>query len=158
MLSLLSSDQFSCSDVSDSLRLYGLHLSRLPCSSPTPRACSNSCPLSLWCHPTISSSVVPFSSCLRFFPAPGSCPMGQFFASGGQNIGGSASALPMNIQDWFPLGLTGLISLHSKGLSRVFSNTTVQKPQFFSAQFSLWSNSHICTWLLYGPLSLHKSG
>ena len=122
---------------------------RLPCPSPSPRACSDSCPLSLWCHPTILSSVVPFSSCYQSFPASESFPMSQLFASAGQSIESSASAsvLPMNIQDWFPLGLTGLI-LHSKGLSRVFSNTTVQKHQFFSTQLSLWSNSHIRTWLL----------
>ena len=113
---------------------------------------SNSCPLSQWCHPTISSSAIPFS-CLQCFPASGSFPMSQFFSSGGQSIGASASAsvLPMNIQDWFPLGLTGWISLQSKGLSRAFSNTTVQKHHFFSAQFSLESNSHICTWLLEKP-------
>ena len=108
------------------------------CPSPTPRACSNSCPSSQWCHPTISSSVIPFSSCLQSFPASTSFPMNQLFASGGQRIGVSASApvLPMNIQDWFPLGLTGWISLQSQGLSRVFSNTTVQNHQFFSTQFS----------------------
>ena len=120
------------------------------CPSPAPRVYSNSCPLSWWCHPTISSSIVPFSSCLQSFPASGSFPVSQFFSSGGQSIGVSASAsvLPMNIHNWFPLGLTGLISLQSKGLSRVFSNTTVQKHQFFGAQLSLWSNSHIYTWLL----------
>ena len=108
-----------------------------PCPSPTPGVCSNSWPLSRWCHPTISSSVVPFSSRLQPFPASGSFPMSQFFASCGQSIGVSAlaSVLPMNIQDWFPLRLTGWISLQSKGLPRVFSNTTVQKHQFFSAQF-----------------------
>ena len=123
---------------------------RLPCPSPSPRACSNSCPSSQWCHPTISFSVIPFSSCLQSFPASGSFPMSQFFTTGGQSIGVSASAsvLPMNIQDWFPLGLTGVISLQSTGLSRVFSNTTVQKHQFFGAQLSLWSNSLIHTWLL----------
>ena len=123
---------------------------RLPCPSSSPRPCSNSCPLSQWCHPTISFSVIPFSSCLQSFPESGSFPMSQFFASGGQSIGVSASAsvLPMNIQDWFPLGLTGMISLQSKGLSRVFSNTTVQKNQFFGAQLSLRSNSLIHTWLL----------
>ena len=117
------------------------------------RACSNSCPSSWWCHLTISSSVVPFSSCLQSFPASGSFLINQFFAWGGQSIGASVSAsvLPVNIQDWFPLGLIGLISLKSKGLSRVFSNTTVQKHQFFSAQPSLWSNSHIHTWLLASP-------
>ena len=131
--------QFSCSVMSDSLRPHGMQHTRLPCPSPTPAACSNSCPLSQWCHPTISSSVIPFSSCLKSFPASGSFPMSQFFASGGQSTGASVSAsvLPMSIQDWFPLGLTGWISLQSKGLSRVFSNTTVQKHQFFSAQLSL---------------------
>ena len=121
--------QFSRSVMSDSLRPHGLQHTRLPCPSPTPRACSNSC-LSQWCHPTISSSVVPFS-CLQSFPASGSFTMSQFFTSAGQNIGVSASAsvLPINIQDWFPLGLTGLIFLQSKGLLRVFSNTTVQKHQ-----------------------------
>ena len=115
--------------------------------SPAPRACSNSCPLSRWCHPTISSFVVSFSSCLQSFPASGFCPRSQFFTSGGQSIGASASAsvLPMNIQDWFPLGWTGWISLQSKGLSRVFSNTTVQKYQFYNTQLSL---SHIHTWLV----------
>ena len=120
----------------------------LPCLSPTPGADSNSCPLSRWCHPTSSSSVVPFSSCLQSFPAWGSFQMSQFFASGGQSIGVSslASVLPMNIQDWFPLGWTGWISLQSKGLSSVFSNTTVQKHQFFGMQPSQQSNSHIHTW------------
>ena len=131
---------------------HGLQHARLPCPSPTPEACSNSCPSSWWFHPTISSSVVPFSSCFQSFPASGSFQMSHFFTSGGQSIGVSASAsvLPMNIQDWFPLGLTGWISLQSKGLSRVFSNTTVQKHQFFCAQFfcvlSLKSNSNIHTW------------
>ena len=116
-----------CSFMSDSLRLHGQQHARLPCPSPTPRVCSNSCPLSRWCHPTISSSVIPFSCCLQSFPALGSFPMSQFFASGGQSIGVSASAsvLPMTIQDWFPLGLTGFISLQSKGLSRVFSDTSI---------------------------------
>ena len=120
--------------MSDSLQTHGLQHARLPCPSPTPRACSNSCPLSWWCHPTISSSVVHFS-CLQSFPASGSFQMSPFFPSGGQSIGVSASALvlPMNIQDWFPLGWTGWISLQSKGLSRVF-NTTVQKHQFFGAK------------------------
>ena len=145
--------QFSHSVVSDSLWPHGLKHTRLPCTSPTPGAYSNSCPLSQWYHPTISSSVVPFSSCLQSFPASGSFPMSQFFTSGGQSIRvwASASVLPMNIQDWFPLGLTGLISLQSKGLSRVFSNTTAQKHQFFGAHLSLWSNSHIHTWLLEKP-------
>ena len=112
---------------------------RVPCpvGSPTPRACSNSCPLSWWCHPTISSSIIPFSSCLQSFPASGSFQMSQFFVSDGQGIGTSALVLPMKIQDWFPLGLTGLISLQAKGLSRVFSNTTLWKHQFFGTQLSL---------------------
>ena len=131
--------KFSHSVVSDSLWPHGLQHARLPCPSPTSKACSNSCPSSRWYHPTISSSVVPFSSHFQSFPASGSFQMSQFFASGGQSIGVSASAsgLPMNIQDWFPLGWTGWISLQSKGLSRVFSNTTVQKYQFFGAQLSL---------------------
>ena len=130
-----NSVHFSCSVVFNSLRPHGLHHARLPCPSPTPRTYSNSCPSSWWCHPTISSSVIPFSSCLQYFPASGSFPMSQF-SSGGQSIevSASASVLPMNIQDWFPLGLTGWISLPSKGLLRVFSNTTVQKHQFFGAQ------------------------
>ena len=145
--------QFSCSLMSDSLRPHGLQHARPPCPSPTPWVYSNSCPLSWWCHPTISSSVIPFSSHLQSFPASGSFQMSQFFASGSQNIGVSASAsvLPLNIQNWFPLGWTGWIPLLSKGLSRVFSNTTVQKHQFFGAQLSLWSNSHIHTWLLEIP-------
>ena len=118
---------------------HGLQHARPPCPSPTPRVYSNSCPLSWWCHPTISSSVISFSSCLWYFPASGSFQMSQFFRSGGQSIGVSVSAsvLPMNIQDWLPLGLTGWISLQSKGLSRVFSSTTVQKHQFFGTQLSL---------------------
>ena len=136
--------QFSGSVVSDSLQPRGLQQARLPCPLPTSRACSNSCPLSQWCHPTISSSVISFSSYLQSFPASGSFQMSQFFASGGQCIGASASAsvLPMNIQGWFPLGLTGLISFLSKELSRVFSSTTIWKHQFFSTQPSLWFNSH----------------
>ena len=147
---LQCSVQFSRSVLSDSLRLHGRQHTRLPCPSPTPRACSNSCPLSQWCHPTILSSCVPFSSRLQSFPASGSFPRSQFFASGGQSIGASASAsvLLMNVPDWFSLGLTGWISLQSKELSRVFSNTTVQKHQFFSTQLSLCSNSHIHTWLM----------
>ena len=142
--------QFSRSVVSDSLRPHGLQHTRLPCPSPTPRACSNSCPSSQWCHSTISSSVVPFSSCLQSFPALGLFPISWLFATGGQSTGASASAsvLPINIQDWFPLGLTGLISLQSQGLSRVFSNTTVRKHWFFGTQLSLCSNSHIHTWLM----------
>ena len=141
---------FSCSVLSNSLWPHGLQHPRHLLPSLCPRACSNSCPLSRWCHPTISSSVVPFSSCLQSFPASGSFQMSQLFTSGGQRIGASASAsvLPMNIQGCFPLGLTGWISLQSKVLSRFFSNTTVQKHQFFDAQPSLWSNSHIYTWLL----------
>ena len=119
---------FSCSVMSDYLWPHGLQHARLPCPSPSPRACSNSCPLSQWFPPTISSSVVPFSSCVQSFPASGSFLMSWFFALGGQSIGASASAsVPlMNIQGWFPIGLTGLIILQSKGLSRVFFNTTVQ--------------------------------
>ena len=140
---------FSHSVMSDSLWLYGLQHTRLPHPSPSPGVCPNSCPLSWWCHLTISSSVVLFSSWLQSFPGSASFPVSRLLASG-QGIGASASAsvFTMNIQDWLPLGLTGLIS---KGLSRVFSNTTVQKPQFFSAHPSLWSNSHIHTWLLEKP-------
>ena len=135
----LSWVQFSRSVVPNSLRPHGLQHARPPCPLPTPGAYSNSCPLRWWCHPTILSSVVPFSSHLQSFPASGSFPVSQFFESGGQRIGVSASAsvLPMNIQDWFPLGWTGLISLQSKGLSRILSNTTVQKHQFFSTQLTL---------------------
>ena len=135
----LRSVQFSHSVVSDSLQPHGLQHTRPPCRSPTPWVYSNSCPLSQWCHPTISSSVVCFSSHVQSFPASGSFPMSQPLASGGQNIGVSASTsvLPVNIQYWFPLGWSGWISLQSKGLSSVFSNTTVQKHQFFSAQLSL---------------------
>ena len=130
--------QLSDSVMSDSLQSHGLQNIRFPCKSPTPETCSNSCPSSEWCHPTISSSVVPFSYCLQSFPALGSFPVSQFFTSCGLSIGVSASAsvLPVNIQDWLPLGLAGLI-LQSKGLSRVFSNITVQKHQLFSTQFSL---------------------
>ena len=146
---ILSFVQFSRSVTSDPLWPHGLQHTKLPCPSPTPGACSNSCSSSQWCHPIISFSVVPFSSCLQSFPASGSFPMSQFCASGGQNTGASASAsvLPMNIQDWFPLGLTGLISLQSKGVSRVFSNTPVQKHQFFGAlSFVLLS---FCTLLCF---------
>ena len=130
-----SSVQFSHSVVSNCLRPYEPQHTRPPCPSPTPGVYSNSCPLSWWCHPTILSSVVPFSSHLQSFPAWGSFPMSQLFTSGGQSIGISASTsvLPMNTQDWSPLGWTGWISLQPKGLSRVLSNTTVQKHQFFSA-------------------------
>ena len=170
--------QFSRSLLSDSLQLPGLQLARPPCPSPTPEAYSKSCPSSQWCHPTVPSSVVPFSSRLQSFRASRSFPVSQFFASGGQSTGASASAslLPMNIPDWFPLGLvcslanlwtvalqaslsiTKLLELAqthihqvsdeiqlSKGLSRVFSNTTVQNHQFFNIQLSLWSNSHVHT-------------
>ena len=125
-----------------SLQPRGLQHSRLPCPSPSPGACSNSCPSSWWCHPTISSSVIPFSSCLQSFAASGSFPVSQLFTSCGQSIGASASAsvLPVTIQHWFPLGLTGMILL-PKGLSRVISSITIRKHQFFSAQPSLWSNS-----------------
>ena len=138
---------WSCSVMSNSLWPDALQYTRLPCPSPIP------CPSSQWCHPTISSSVIPFSSYLQSFPASGSFLMSQFFTSGSQSIGvsSSASVLPMNIQGWFPLGWTGWIFLLSKGLSRVFSNTTVQKHQFFITQLSLWSNSHIHTWLLEKP-------
>ena len=139
--------QFSLLVMSDS---FGLQDDRFLGLSPTPGVSSNSCPLSQWCHPTISSSVVPFSSCLQSFPASGYFSMSQFFSSGGQSTGVSASAsdLPMNIQDWFPLGLIGFISLQSKEISRVFPNTTVQMHQFFGTQTSLWSSSYIHTWLL----------
>ena len=149
----ISSVQFSCSVVSDFLRRHESQHARPPCPSPTPGAYSNSCPLSRWCLPTILSFVVPFSSPLQSFPASGSFQISQFFASGGQSIGVSALApvLPMNTQGWSPLGWTGWISLQSKGLSRVFSNTTVQKHQFFSIQLSSQSNSHIHTWLLEKP-------
>ena len=137
--SQFSSVQFSRSGVSDCLHSHGLQHARPPCPSPTPMVYPNSCPLSWWCHPTISSSVVPFSSCLQSFPTSGSFQMSQFFASGAQNIGVSASTsvLPMNTQDWSPLGWTRWMSLQSKGLIRVFSNTIVQKHQFFGAQLSL---------------------
>ena len=136
---VFSSVQFSRSVMSDSLQPRGLQHTRPPCPSPTTRVYSNSCSLTPWCHPAISSSVVPFSSCPQSLPALESFPMSQLFAWGGQSTGVSASAsvLPMNIQDWFPLGWTGWISLQSKGLSRVFSNTTVQKHQFLGAQLSL---------------------
>ena len=141
--------QFSRSVMSDSLRPHGLQHTRPPCPLPTPRVYTNSCPLISWCHPTISTSVVPFS-CRQSSPASGSFPRSQFFASGSQRIGVSASTsvLPMNIQDWSPLGLTSWNSLQSKGLSRIFSNTTLQNHQFFGAQLFSQSNSHIHTWPL----------
>ena len=144
--------QFSHSVMSDSLWLHEPQHARPPCPSPTPRAHPNPCPLSQWCHPTISSSVIPLS-CPQSFPASGSFPMSQLFTSGDQSIGVSASTsvLPMNTQDWSLLGWAGWISLQSKGLSRVFSNTTVQKHQFFGTQLSPQSNSHIHTWPLEKP-------
>ena len=143
-----SSVQFSHSVVSDSLRPHESQHARPPCPSPTPGVHSDSRPSSQWCHPAISSSVIPFFSCPQFLPASESFPMSQLFTWGGQSIGVSAltSVLPMNTQDWSPLGWTGWISLQSKGLSRVFSNTTGQKHQFFGAQLSSQSNSHIHTW------------
>ena len=135
----LSSVQFSRLVVSNSLQPHELQHARPPCPSPTPRVHPHPCPFSRWCHPTISSSVVPFSFCPQSFPTSGSFQMSHLFASGGQSIGVSASTsvLPVNTQDWSPLGWPGWISLQSKGLSRVFSNTTVQKHQFFGAQLSL---------------------
>ena len=145
--------QFSCSVVSDSLWPHESQHARPPCPSPTPWVHPNSCALSWWCHPAISSSAIFFSSCPQCLPASGSFPMSQLFASGGQSIGVSASTsvLPVNTQDWSPLEWTGWISLQSKGLSRVFSNTTVQNHQFFSTQLSSQSNSHIHTWPLEKP-------
>ena len=140
---------FSHSVASRSLWPHGLQHARLPCPS-SPGACSNSCPLSWWCHPAILFSVVPFSSCLQSFPASGSL-MSWLFVSGDQSVGASASVLLMNIHDWFPLGLTGLIFLQSKRLSGVFSNTTAQKHQFFGVQPFLRSSSRIHTWLLEKP-------
>ena len=143
-------DKWYCSVTKSCLTLWphGLQHTRLPCPSLSPGVCSNSCPLSQWCYLTISFSAALFSSCPQSFPASGSFPMIWLFTSGGQNIGASASTsvLLMNIQDWFPLGLTGLITLQSKGLSRVFSSTRVWKYQFFGTQSSLWSSSHIHTW------------
>ena len=145
---------FSRSVVSDSLCPHDVQHTRPPCPSLSPWVCSNLCPLSQWHHPNISSCVAPFSSCPQSFPASESFAMNRLFTSGGQSIwvSASASVLPMNLQDWFPLGLTGLTFLQSKGLSRVFSNTTVQKHRFFGTLSSLWSNSHIHTWLLVKPL------
>ena len=151
--SIIQSVQFSRSVVSDSLRPHELQHARPPCPSPTPGVHPNSCPSSQWCHPAISSSVVPFSSCPQSLPASESFPMSQLFEWGGHHIGVSAlaSVLPKITQGWSPLEWTGWISLQSKGLSRVFSNTTVQKHQFFRAQLSSQSNSHIRTW----PLEKH---
>ena len=142
---------FSGSVMSDSLILHGLQHTRLTCLSLSPEVCSLSCPLGQWCHSTISSSDTSFCFCLQSLPAWGSFPMSWLLAPGSQSIGASAPALPMNIQGWFPLGLTGLISFLSKGLSRVLFSTTVWKHQFFGTQLSLWSNSHIHTWLLEKP-------
>ena len=148
---LLSSVQFSRSVLSNFLQLHEPQHARPPCPSPTAGVYPNPCPLSRWCHPTISSSFVPF--CLHSFPATGSFQMSQLFTAGGQSIGVSASAsvFPMNTQDWSPFRWTGWISLQSKGLSRVFSNTTVQKHQFFGTQLSSQSNFHIHTWPLEKP-------
>ena len=150
---LSSVAQFSCSVVSDSLRPHESQHARPPCPSPTPGVHSDSCPSSPWCHPAISSSVIPFSSCPQSLPASGCFPMSQLFPWGGQSIGVSASVsvLPMNTKDWSSLGWTSWISLQSKGLSRVFSSTTVEKHQFFGAQLSSQSNSHIHTWPLERP-------
>ena len=154
-MTYMSSVQFSHSVVSDSLQPHERQHTRPPCLSPTLRVHPNPSPLSRWCHRTISPSFIPFSSCPQSFPTSGSFQMSLLFASGGQSIGVSAlaSVLPMNTQDWSPLGWTGWISLQSKGLSRVFSNTTVQKHQFFGAQLSSQSNSHIHTWPLEKPQS-----
>ena len=143
---------FSHLVVPNSLWTHAQKHARLPCPSLSPGVCLNSCPSNWWCLPTVTSSV-PFSFCLHSFPASGSFPMSWFFASGGPSIGASASALvlPMNIQGWFPLRLTGLISLLFKGLSRVLSSTTIQKHQFYGAQPSLWSSFHVHTWLLEKP-------
>ena len=151
---------FSCLVLSDSLWPHGLQHARLLCSLPSLGVYSNSCPLSHWCYLTNSSSASPFSSCPQSFPASGCFLMNWLFASGGQSIetsaSPSASVLSVNIQGWFPLGLTGLISLLSKGFSRVFSSTINRKRQFFSAQPPLWSNSHICTWILHPILVFYK--
>ena len=157
MICIFSSIQCSHSVMSNSLWSHGLQHVRLPCPSPTSGAYSNSCPSSRWCHPAISSSVIPFSSRLQSFPASGSFPMSHFLSSGGQSIGVSASAsvLPMNIQDWFPLGWTVFISLQSKGLSRVFSNPTVEKHQFFSAQLSYFLYFYITLFAYYIALFVY---
>ena len=148
-----SSVQFSCSVVSDSLQPHKSQHTRAPCPSPTPGVHPDLHPSSQWCHPTISSSVIPFSSCPQSLPALESFPVSQLFAWGGQSIGVSAieSVLPKNTQDWSPLKWTAWISLQSKWLSKVLSNTTVQKHQFFHIQLSSQSNSHIHTWLLEKP-------
>ena len=148
-----SSVWFSCSVVSNSLRPHESQHTRPPCPSPTPGVHANSCPSSRWCHPAISSSVTPFSSCPQSLPASESFPVSQLFTWGGQStwVSALASVLPKNTQDWSPSEWTGWISLQSKGLSRAFSNTTIQKHQFFSTQLCLWSNSYIHTWLLEKP-------
>ena len=148
-----SSVQFSYSVVSDSLRPHESQHARPPCPSPSPGVHSDSHPSSTWCHPAISSWVVPFSSCPQSLPASQSFPMSQIFTWGGQSTGasGSASSLPKKSQGWSPSEWTGWISLQSKGPSTVFSNTTVQRHRFFGTQLSLWSNSHIRTWLLEKP-------
>ena len=139
----------------DSMKPYGLQPARLPCTSPSPGPCSNSCPLSQWCHSTLLSSVIPFYSCLQSLPASESFIRSWLFPIGGQilefQLRRQSINIPMKIQGWYHLGWTGWISLQSKGLSRVFPNTTIQKHQFFSAQLSLRSNSHIHTWLLEKP-------
>ena len=144
---------FSCSFMSDSLQPSGLQPTRFPCPSLSPGVCSNSCPLSQGCHPTISFSISPFSFCSQYFPASRAFPVNQFSASGGPRIGASAlaSVLAMNILGWFHLGLTSLFSLQFQGLSKVFSSTTIWKHQFLGTQPSLWSKSHINTWLLEKP-------
>ena len=151
--SYYSSVQFSRSVVSDSLQPHESQHARPPCPLPTPGVHPNPCPLSQWCHPAISSSVIPFCSCRQSLPASGSFPVNQLFSWGGQStrVSASVSVLPLNTQDWSPLGWTGWISLQAKGLSRVFSNTTVQKHRFFCIQLSSPSNSHIHTWLLEKP-------
>ena len=150
---IFSSVQFNLSIVPNSLQPHEPQHTRLPCPPPIPRVYQNSCPMSRWCHQTISSSVVSFSSCPQSFPLSGTFQISQLFTSGGQSIGvpASTSVLPMNIQDWSPLGCTGWTTFQSKGLSRVFSNTTVQKHQFFGVQLSSLSNSHIHTWPLEIP-------
>ena len=152
------SSQFICSVLSYSMRLHDLQHARPPCPSQIPRVCSNSCPLCRWCYPTISSSVIPFSSCLQSFPTTRSFPMSQFITSGNQSIGvsTSASGLQMNMWDWFPSRWTGWICLKSKGLSRVFSRTTVQKHQLFGAQLSSQSNPHIHAWPLEKTVALTR--
>ena len=149
---LIKAIQFNCSVMSDSLRPHESQHTRPPCPSPTPEVYLNSCPSSQWCHPAISSSVIPFF-CPQSLPASRSFPMSQLYTRGGQSTGVSASAsvLPMNTQNWSPLWWTGWIFLQSKGLSRVFSNTTIQRHQFFGAQLSSQSSSHIHTWPLEKP-------